>query len=73
MRDPGGIALAHLVHQRNRVLQQRNLPLQRLEQAVARGDVPRLFLHRVAALGDRLIENLQVRLERRGNFDSADA
>ena len=42
LRGAGGVALAHLVHQRDRVLEQRHLALERVEEAVARRRAQRL-------------------------------
>src|SRR5262249_59101446 len=61
----GIVALPHLIDQRDRVLQERQLLLERFEQRLARGDAGRLRPDGGLVLRNRLVENPEVLVDRR--------
>src|SRR5262245_1894578 len=61
----GLVAFPHLVDERHRILQQRDLGLEVLDQALLRRLVRCLRSHRRPALADRLIDHREVLAERR--------
>src|SRR5438552_11678494 len=64
-RRSGLVAFSHFVDERHRVLQQRDLRLEVLDQALLRRLVRRLRSHGGAALADRLIDHGEVLAQRR--------
>src|SRR5204863_4450205 len=68
LRRSGVVAFSHLVDERDGVLQQRDLRLEAFEQALLRRLAVRLHLQRRAAFVDRLIDDGQVLLQRRGRL-----
>ena len=64
LRRSGVVAFAHFVDERDGVLQQRDLGLEAVEQALLRRLARRLRLQRRPALADRLIDDRQVLLQR---------
>src|SRR5471030_3333562 len=56
-RRPGLVAFAHFVDERHRVLQQRDLRLEVLDETLLRRLAGRLRAHRRAALADGLIDH----------------
>src|SRR5437762_2191767 len=64
-RRPGLVAFSHFVDERHGVLQQPDLRLEVLHEALLRRLVRRLRSHGCAALADRLIDHREVLAERR--------
>src|SRR5579872_6731695 len=62
---PGIVAFAHFVDERHRVLQQRHLRLEVFHEALLRRVARRLRADRGATLADRLIDDVEVLLQRR--------
>src|SRR5436190_10243200 len=71
-RDDAGrarvVALAHFVDERDGVFEQRELRLEALEQTLLRGRTGGLHAQRGPAFADRLIDDRQVLLHRRGGL-----
>src|SRR3954465_15512011 len=65
-RRPGVVAFSHFVDQRDGVLQQSDLGLEALDQALLRRLAGRLRSHGGAAFADRLVDDREILLQRRG-------
>src|SRR3954452_21542329 len=65
-RRPGVVAFSHFVDQRDGILQQPDFGLEALDQALLRRLAGRLRSHRGAAFADRLVDDCEILLQRRG-------